>query len=63
MTWALVFNGKIQTSDSEKFIEGFNKLIDETNSEFFGRIDKYPVVEYVEYQNAEIKTVDSDVKI
>lgn len=63
MTWALIFNGKIQTSDFEKFIEGFNKLIDETNSEFFGRIDKYPVAEYVEYQKTEVKTVDSDVEV
>ena len=47
----------------EKFIEGFNKLIDETNSEFFGKIDKYPVIEYVEYQKAEIKTVESDVEV
>lgn len=47
----------------EKFIEGFNKLIDETNSEFFGKIDKYPVAEYVEYQKAEIKTVEPDVEI
>lgn len=47
----------------EKFIEGFNKLIDDTNSELFGRIDKYPVAEYVEYQKAEVKTVESDVEV
>lgn len=63
MTWAIILNGKIQTSEMEKFIEGFNKLIDDTNSELFGRIDKYPVAEYVEYQKAEVKTVESDVEV
>lgn len=63
MTWAIILNGKIQTSEMEKFIEGFNKLIDDTNSELFGRIDKYPVAEYVEYQKAEVKTIESNVEI
>lgn len=62
--WALVINGKIQTEKVDEFVEKFNKLIDETNSEFFGKIDRYHVVEYVEYQKiSEPITVNPDVEI
>lgn len=53
MTWALVFNGKIQTQQLDEFVKGFNELIDKTNSEYFGKVEKYQVAEYVEYQKIE----------
>ena len=56
--WALVFNGKLETEKRNEFIEGFNKLVQDTNSVFFGRIEQYQFAEYVDCQTAEV----SDVK-
>lgn len=60
--FALIINGKIQTNKVDEFVEGFNKLIDQTDSEFFGKIDRYQIAEYVDYQKVETVTV-SDAKV
>lgn len=61
--FALIINGKIQTNKVDEFVEGFNKLIDETGSEFFGKIDKYQIAEYVDYQKVEAVTVNSNAEV
>ena len=61
--FALIINGKIQTNKLDEFIEGFNELIDKTDSEFFGKIDKYRIAEYVDYQKVEAVTVKSDAEV
>lgn len=61
--FALIINGKIQTNKLDEFIEGFNELINKTDSEFFGKIDKYQIAEYVDYQKVEAVTVKSDVEV
>lgn len=61
--YAIVINGKIQTDKIDEFAEGFYKLIEETNSEFFGKIDSYQVAEYVDYQKVEAVTVNSNVEV
>jgi hypothetical protein len=61
--YAIVINGKIQTDKVDEFAEGFYKLIDATNSEFFGKIDRYQIAEYVDYQKVEAITVDSNAEV
>lgn len=61
--YAIVINGKIQTNKADEFAEEFYKLLDATNSEFFGKIDRYQIAEYVDYQKVEVITVDSNAKI
>lgn len=33
----IILRGKVCTNDSQKFIDGFNKLLSDTNSKFFGQ--------------------------
>lgn len=61
--YAIIINGKIQTDKVDEFAEEFYKLIDKTNSEFFGKLDRYQIAEYVDYQKVEATTVSSDVKV
>ena len=59
--WAIVFNGKIETKDADLFINEFQKLINNTDSEFFGKIEKYHFIEYADYQKIdEPKTIESN---
>lgn len=58
--FAVIINGKIQTKRLDEFVEGFNKLVESTDSEFFGKIDRYQVAEYVDYQKVEAVTVKTD---
>lgn len=60
--YAIIINGKIQTDKVDEFAEEFYKLIDKTNSEFFGKLDRYQIAEYVDYQEVEA-TVDSNAKV
>jgi hypothetical protein len=61
--YAIIINGKIQTEKLDEFVEGFNKLLDDTNCEFFGKIDKYHFIEYVDYQKVDAVTVEPDVEV
>jgi len=61
--YAIVINGKIQTNKADEFAEEFYKLIDATNSEFFGKIDRYQIAEYVDYQKVEAITVDPNAEV
>jgi len=61
--YAIVINGKIQTDKADEFAEEFYKLIDATNSEFFGKVDRYQIAEYVDYQKVETITVDSNAEV
>lgn len=61
--YAIVINGKIQTNKADEFAEEFYKLLNATNSEFFGKIERYQIAEYVDYQKVEAITVDSNAEV
>lgn len=48
--FAVVFNGKVETEKLDELITGFQKLLSDTDSEFFGRIENYELARYVDYQ-------------
>jgi hypothetical protein len=61
--FAVVFNGKVETEKLDELITGFQKLLSDTDSEFFGRIENYELARYVDYQKIdESSTEKSDDK-
>ena len=55
--WAIVFNGKIETENPDLVLEKFQTILKETESDFIGRIERYQLAEYVDYQKVEPVTV------
>ena len=55
--WAIVFNGKLETENPDAVLEKFNSVLKETASDFIGRIERYQLAEYVDYQKVEPVTV------
>ena len=51
--WAIVFNGKLETENPDTVLEKFNSVLKETASDFIGRIERYQLAEYVDYQKVE----------
>ena len=51
--WAIVFNGKIETENPDLVIEKFQEVLKDTNSDFLGRIERYQLAQYVDYQKVE----------
>ena len=58
--WAIVFNGKLETENPELVLEKFQNVLTDTNSEFLGRIERYQLAEYVDYQKVEPVDVVED---
>lgn len=58
--WAIVFNGKLETENPELVLEKFQNILTDTNSEFLGRIERYQLAEYVDYQKVEPVDVITD---
>ena len=58
--WAIVFNGKLETENPDLVIEKFQEVLKDTNSDFLGRIERYQLAEYVDYQKVEPVTVVND---
>lgn len=62
--FAVVFNGKIETEKLDELVNGFQKLLKDTNSEFIGRIENYELARYVDYQKVdEPITIESNDQI
>ena len=61
MNYALIFNGKIQTTNPDEFIKKFNELVDETNSESFVEFDVYQIAEYQKIQEPITNTSNAEV--
>lgn len=55
--WAIVFNGKIETENPDLVLEKFRTILKETDSDFIGRVERYQLAEYVDYQKVEPVTV------
>jgi hypothetical protein len=55
--WAIVFNGKIETENPDLVLEKFQTILKETDSDFIGRVERYQLAEYVDYQKVEPVTV------
>lgn len=55
--WAIVFNGKLETENPDLVIEKFQEVLKDTNSDFIGRVERYQLAEYVDYQKVEPVTV------
>ena len=51
--WAIVFNGKLETENPDLVIEKFQEVLKDTNSDFLGRIERYQLAQYVDYQKVE----------
>lgn len=51
--FAVVFNGKIETEKLDELVNGFQKLLKDTDSEFIGRIENYELARYVDYQKVD----------
>lgn len=51
--WAIVFNGKLETENPDVVLEKFQEILKDTNSEFLGRVERYQLAEYVDYQKVE----------
>ena len=51
--WAIVFNGKLETENPDLVIEKFQKVLKDTNSDFLGRIERYQLAQYVDFQKVE----------
>ena len=51
--WAIVFNGKLETENPDTVLEKFNSILEETTSDFIGRIERYQLAQYVDYQKVE----------
>lgn len=58
--WAIVFNGKIETENPDVFLEKLNSVLKETDSDFIGRVERYQLAKYVDYQKVEPVTVVDD---
>jgi hypothetical protein len=58
--WAIVFNGKIETENPDLVLEKFQTILKETDSDFIGRVERYQLAEYVDYQKVEPVTVVND---
>lgn len=58
--WAIVFNGKLETENPDVVLEKFNLVLEETASDFIGRIERYQLAEYVDYQKVEPVNVKED---
>lgn len=58
--WAIVFNGKIETENPDAFLEKLNSVLKETDSDFIGRVERYQLAKYVDYQKVEPVTVVDD---
>lgn len=58
--WAIVFNGKIETENPDLVLEKFQTILKETDSDFIGRVERYQLAEYVDYQKVEPVTVVDD---
>lgn len=62
--FAVVFNGKIETEKLDELVNGFQKLLKDTNSEFIGRIENYELARYVDYQKVdEPITIESNDQV
>ena len=57
---AIVFNGKIETENPDLVLEKFQTILKETDSDFIGRVERYQLAEYVDYQKVEPVTVVDD---
>lgn len=55
--WAIVFNGKLETENPDLVIEKFQEVIKNTNSDFLGRIERYQLAQYVDFQKVELTDV------
>lgn len=58
--WAIVFNGKIETENPDLVLEKFQTILKETDADFIGRVERYQLAEYVDYQKVEPVTVVND---
>ena len=58
--WAIVFNGKLETENPDLVYEKFQEILKDTNSDFLGRIERYQLAQYVDYQKVEPVDVVSD---
>ena len=55
--WAIVFNGKLETENPDLVIEKFQEVLKDTNSDFLGRIERYQLAQYVDFQKVELTDV------
>ena len=51
--WAIVFNGKLETENPDLVFEKFQEVLKDTNSDFLGRIERYQLAQYVDFQKVE----------
>lgn len=51
--WAIVFNGKLETENPELVLEKFQEILKDTNSDFLGRVERYQLAQYVDFQKVE----------
>ena len=51
--WAIVFNGKLETENPDLVYEKFQEILKDTNSDFLGRIERYQLAQYVDFQKVE----------
>lgn len=58
--WAIVFNGKIETERPDEVLGKFNEILNSTDSDFIGRIERYQFAEYIDCQKVEPVDVKDD---
>lgn len=51
--WAIVFNGKLETENPDLVLEKFQEILKDTDSDFLGRIERYQLAQYVDFQKVE----------
>lgn len=51
--WAIILNGKIETENPDLLLEKIQQAIKDSDSEFNGRIERYQLAQYVDYQKVE----------
>lgn len=51
--WAIVFNGKLETENPDLVFEKFQEILKDTDSDFLGRIERYQLAQYIDFQKVE----------
>ena len=50
---AIVFNGKLETENPDLVFEKFQEILKDTDSDFLGRIERYQLAQYIDFQKVE----------
>lgn len=60
--FAILFSGKFETPDYEKFMTGLKQLVKETDTKIYGDFKYQQFVEFEEIEDSDVEVLESDVK-